>query len=89
MVTFGQAAFNLPYISYLTVIDPVMKEKLKRTANGKHKLSTSPAVILVLSDREAFHQASEIYRGLQLLEIINKQGPSRLREPVSEFVQYI
>jgi putative NAD(P)H nitroreductase len=42
-------------------------------ANGQYKVSSPSAVILVLGNIKAFHQASNIYEGLKLLGIVNKQ----------------
>ncbi|MGE8077412.1 nitroreductase family protein [Peribacillus loiseleuriae] len=73
LVKLGPSAFNLQHTNYLTVIDPVIKEKLKKAANGQYKVSSASAVILVLGDKNAFQQAPDIYEGLKMLRVVNKQ----------------
>jgi putative NAD(P)H nitroreductase len=73
LVKLGPSAFNLQHANYLTVIDPVIKEKLKKAANGQYKVTSASTVILVLGDKEAFGQAPAIYEGLKMLGIVNKQ----------------
>ena len=73
LVKLGPSAFNLQHTNYVVVSDPEKKQKLKNAANGQYKIESSSAVILVLGDKEAFQQAADIYKGLNLLGIINKQ----------------
>ncbi|MEC2077920.1 nitroreductase family protein [Metabacillus fastidiosus] len=73
LVKLSPSAFNLQHTNYITIIDAAIKEKLRKAANGQYKISSASAVILVLGDKKAFHQASEIYEGLKMLGIINKQ----------------
>ncbi|MGG3927294.1 nitroreductase family protein [Metabacillus fastidiosus] len=73
LVKLSPSAFNLQHTNYITIIDPSIKEKLRKAANGQYKISSASAVILVLGDKKAFHRASEIYEGLKMLGIINKQ----------------
>lgn len=73
LVKLGPSAFNLQHTNYVVVSDPDKKQKLKAAANGQYKVESSSAVILVLGDKEAFQQAADIYKGLNLLGIINKQ----------------
>jgi putative NAD(P)H nitroreductase len=73
LVKLGPSAFNLQHTNYLTVIDPVIKEKVKKAANGQYKVTSASAVILVLGDKKVFQQASDIYEGLKMLGIVNKQ----------------
>ncbi|AIF67449.1 NAD(P)H nitroreductase [Terribacillus saccharophilus] len=73
LVKLGPSAFNLQHTNYVVVSDPDKKQKLKVAANGQYKVESSSAVILVLGDKEAFQQAADIYKGLNLLGIINKQ----------------
>ncbi|MCM3225816.1 nitroreductase family protein [Terribacillus saccharophilus] len=73
LVKLGPSAFNLQHTNYVVVSDPEKKQKLKVAANGQYKVESSSAVILVLGDKEAFQQAADIYKGLNLLGIINKQ----------------
>ena len=46
LVKLGPSAFNLQHTNYLTVIDPVIKEKLKKAANGQYKVTSASAVDL-------------------------------------------
>ncbi len=73
LVKLGPSAFNLQHTHYFTVLDPETKKSLHRAANGQHKVLTSSAVVVVLGDKKAFHQAAQIYEGLKLLGIVNKQ----------------
>ncbi|MFS0559372.1 nitroreductase family protein [Terribacillus sp. 179-K 1B1 HS] len=73
LVKLGPSAFNLQHTNYVVVLDQVKKQKLKDAANGQYKVESSSAVILVLGDKQAFHQAADIYKGLNLLGVINKQ----------------
>ncbi|MGG1592347.1 nitroreductase family protein [Terribacillus saccharophilus] len=73
LVKLGPSAFNLQHTNYVVVSDPEKKQKLKNAANGQYKVESSSAVILVLGDKQAFQQAADIYKGLNLLGIINKQ----------------
>lgn len=73
LVKLGPSAFNLQHTNYVVVSDPEKKQKLKDAANGQYKIESSSAVILVLGDKQAFQQAADIYKGLNLLGIINKQ----------------
>jgi putative NAD(P)H nitroreductase len=73
LVKLGPSAFNLQHTNDVTVMDPTMKGKLKLAANGQYKVSSASAVILVLGNIKAFHQASNIYEGLKMLGIVNKQ----------------
>ncbi|WNS75731.1 nitroreductase family protein [Bacillus sp. DTU_2020_1000418_1_SI_GHA_SEK_038] len=73
LVKLAPSAFNLQHTKYVTVIDQAMKENLRKAANGQYKVSSASAVILVLGDKQAYQQAPEIYAGLKMLGIVNKQ----------------
>ncbi|PAF19223.1 nitroreductase family protein [Terribacillus saccharophilus] len=73
LVKLGPSAFNLQHTNYVVVLDSEKKQKLKEAANGQYKVESSSAVILVLGDKQAFEQAADIYKGLNLLGVINKQ----------------
>ncbi|MFB1097362.1 MULTISPECIES: nitroreductase family protein [Terribacillus] len=73
VVKLGPSAFNLQHTNYVVVLDPEKKQKMKDAANGQYKVESSSAVILVLGDKQAFEQAADIYQGLNLLGVINKQ----------------
>lgn len=73
LVKLGPSAFNLQHTRYVTVVDPDLKEKVRKAANGQYKVSSASAVIFVVGDKKAYQQAPEIYEGLQLLGIVNKQ----------------
>ncbi|WP_226530280.1 nitroreductase family protein [Metabacillus niabensis] len=73
LVKLAPSAFNLQHTKYVTVIDPVVKEKIREAAYGQYKVSSSSAVIIVLGDKKAFQLASDIYAGLKMLGIVNKQ----------------
>ncbi|UOQ48225.1 nitroreductase family protein [Gracilibacillus caseinilyticus] len=73
LVKLGPSAFNLQHTNYITVLDKDKKEMLQVAANGQYKVLSSSAVIIVLGDKNAFHQTAEIYEGLKLLGIVNKQ----------------
>lgn len=73
LVKFGPSAFNLQHSNYLVVSDPAMKEKLYEAAYSQHKIISSSAVVIVLGDKKAFQQASQLYEGMKLLKIITNQ----------------
>lgn len=73
LVKLGPSAFNLQHTSYITVMDPDLKEKVRKAANGQYKVSSASAVIFVIGDKKAYQQTAEIYEGLKLLGIVNKQ----------------
>lgn len=73
LVKLGPSAFNLQHTHYVTVLNPEVKEKLRKAANGQYKVHSASAVVLVLGDKEAYHDAAKIYEGLLLLGILNKQ----------------
>ncbi|WP_102275323.1 nitroreductase family protein [Cytobacillus massiliigabonensis] len=73
LVKLGPSAFNLQHTRYITVLEPDLKEEVRKAANGQYKVSSASAVIFVVGDKKAYQQASEIYEGLKLLGIVNKQ----------------
>lgn len=73
LVKLGPSAFNLQHTNYVTVFDQETKKRIQQAANGQYKVNSSSAVVIVLGDKNAFHQAADIYKGLQLLGIINEQ----------------
>jgi len=72
-VKLAPSAFNLQHTKYIVVTDPDMKEEIRKAANGQYKVKTASAVILVLGNKEAYKNAAEIYEGLMMLGIVNKQ----------------
>lgn len=87
LVKLGPSAFNLQHSKYLAVIDPHIKVKLREAAYGQYKVSSASAVILVLGDKKAFHQAPKIYEGLQMLGIVNKQEYDHMVEDTITFYE--
>ncbi|TCJ01661.1 nitroreductase family protein [Cytobacillus praedii] len=73
LVKLGPSAFNLQHTKYITVLDPDLKEQVRKAANGQYKVSSASAVVFVVGDKNAYQQAPEIYEGLKLLGIVNKQ----------------
>ncbi len=73
LVKMGPSAFNLQHTDYLVVMDPEVKEGVKKAANGQYKVGTASAVIIVLGDKEAFKDAARIYEGLLMLGMLSKQ----------------
>ena len=73
IVKLAPSAFNLQHTNYITVLDKEKKNMLHEAANGQYKILSSSAVIIVLGDKRAFHQAKDIYEGLKLLGVLNKQ----------------
>ena len=87
IVKLAPSAFNLQHTKYLVVIDPVMKEKMRKAANGQYKVKSASAVILVLGDRNAFYNATEIYEGLNMLGIVSKQEYDHLVSDTISFYE--
>lgn len=73
LVKLGPSAFNLQHSNYVAVSDPVIKERLREAANRQYKVFSASAVIIVLGDKQAHHQAATIYEGLKTLGVVNKQ----------------
>ncbi|WBL17113.1 nitroreductase family protein [Sutcliffiella sp. NC1] len=87
LVKFGPSAFNLQHSHYVTVLDENKKEQLREAANGQYKVSTASAVIIVLGDKKAYKQASEIYEGLKMLGIVNKQEYDHMVQDTVSFYE--
>lgn len=87
MIKLGPSAFNLQHTNYITVIDPVIKESLQKAAYGQYKVLSSSAVILLLGDKMAFQQASQIYEGLKMLGMVNKQEYDQMVNDTVSFYQ--
>lgn len=73
LVKLGPSAFNLQHVKYIAVTDEKKKDGLQKAAYGQYKVKSASAVIIVTGDRTAYKQAAEIYEGLKLLGIVNKQ----------------
>lgn len=73
LVKLSPSAFNLQHTNYVTVMDPGVKEQLRKAAFGQYKLYSASVVVVVLGDKNAFQNAAKIYEGLQMLGIVNKQ----------------
>lgn len=87
LVKFGPSAFNLQHSHYVTVLDENKKEQLREAANGQYKVSSASAVIIVLGDKKAYKQASEIYEGLKMLGIVNKQEYDHMVQDTVSFYE--
>ena len=73
LLKLAPSAFNLQHAHYVSVINPEVKEKLKEAAYGQYKVQSASAVILVLGDKKAYHNAAKINEGLHMLGIVSKQ----------------
>ncbi|MEM1504056.1 nitroreductase family protein [Domibacillus sp. 8LH] len=87
LVKLGPSAFNLQHTKYITVMDPELKEKIRTAAYGQYKVSSASAVIIVLGDKGAFKQASQLYEGLKMLGIVNKQEYDQMVEDTVSFYE--
>lgn len=87
LVKLGPSAFNLQHAKYITVIDPAMKEKIRAAAYGQYKVSSASAVVIVLGNKQAYKQASDIYEGLKLLGIVNKQEYDQMVDDTVSFYE--
>ncbi|AST91288.1 nitroreductase family protein [Sutcliffiella cohnii] len=87
LVKFGPSAFNLQHSHYVTVVDQNKKEQLREAANGQYKVSSASAVIIVLGDKKAYKQAPEIYEGLKMLGIVNKQEYDHMVQDTVSFYE--
>lgn len=86
-VALAPSAFNLQHTKYVTVLDPDVKEKLKQAANGQYKVFSSSAVLLVLGDKQAYQQAADIYEGLKVLGVLNKQEYDHMVQDTVSFYE--
>lgn len=73
LVKMAPSAFNLQHTNYLVVIDPELKEDVKKAAFGQYKVGVASAVIIVLGDKTAFKETERIYEGLLMLGVLSKQ----------------
>lgn len=87
LVKLGPSAFNLQHTKYITVMDPAMKEKIRAAAYGQYKVSSASAVIIVLGNKQAYKQAADIYEGLKLLGIVNKQEYDQMVDDTVSFYE--
>ncbi|WNS78079.1 nitroreductase family protein [Domibacillus sp. DTU_2020_1001157_1_SI_ALB_TIR_016] len=87
LVKLGPSAFNLQHTKYITVMEPELKEKIRTAAYGQYKVSSASAVVIVLGDKGAFKQASQIYEGLKMLGIVNKQEYDQMVEDTVSFYE--
>ncbi|MFK3811749.1 nitroreductase family protein [Bacillus halotolerans] len=86
-VALAPSAFNLQHTKYVTVLDPDVKEKLKQATNGQYKVFSSSAVLLVLGDKQAYQQAADIYEGLKVLGVLNKQEYDHMVQDTVSFYE--
>ncbi|MCY7781671.1 MULTISPECIES: nitroreductase family protein [unclassified Bacillus (in: firmicutes)] len=86
-VALAPSAFNLQHTKYVAVLEPDVKEKLKQAANGQYKVLSSSAVLLVLGDKQAYQQAADIYEGLKMLGILNKQEYDHMVQDTVSFYE--
>lgn len=85
LVKLAPSAFNLQHTKYIAVLDEDTKTSLQKAANGQYKVKSSSAVIMVLGDKKAFHQAAKIYEGLKLLEIVSEQEYEDMVDDTTSF----
>lgn len=87
IVKLAPSAFNLQHTKYVSIFDPVIKEKLKESAYGQYKVSSASAVIVVLGDKKAYEKTAEIYESLKMLGVVNKQEYDALVHDTMSFYQ--
>jgi putative NAD(P)H nitroreductase len=87
LVKLAPSAFNLQHTNYLVVLNPELKEEVKKAAYGQHKVSTASAVIVVLGNKKAYQEAARIYEGLLMLEIVNKQEFDQMVQDTVSFYE--
>ncbi|QPA31123.1 nitroreductase family protein [Thermaerobacillus caldiproteolyticus] len=87
LVKLAPSAFNLQHTNYLVVLNPELKEEVKKAAYGQHKVSTASAVIVVLGDKKAYREAARIYEGLLLLGVLNKQEFDQMVQDTVSFYE--
>ena len=73
LLKLAPSAYNLQHANYITVMNPEVKDKLMEAANGQYKVHSASAVILVLGDKKAFHDAAKLNEGLLMLGVLNQQ----------------
>ncbi|WP_144522290.1 nitroreductase family protein [Bacillus pumilus] len=72
-VKMAPSAFNLQHTQYVVVQTEGLKEQVREAAFGQYKVHSASAAIIVLGDPKAYQQAGNIYEGLKMLGILNKQ----------------
>ncbi|KRG14677.1 nitroreductase family protein [Lederbergia galactosidilytica] len=87
LVKLGPSAFNLQHTNYMVVLDVETKERLQKAANGQYKVFSSSAVIIVTGDKNAYQHTAEIYQGLKMLGIVNKQEYDHMVNDTVSFYQ--
>lgn len=87
LVKLAPSAYNLQHTHYITVMDEEVKKGMHKAAGGQHKILSASAVIAVLGDKKAFHHAPEIYEGLKMLGILNKQEYDHLVHDAMSFYE--
>lgn len=70
-VKLAPSAFNLQHTEYITVLNPDVKEQLRKAAYGQYKVHSSSAVIIVTSDRYAYKKTEKLNEGMKNLGMIN------------------
>ncbi len=74
LARLAPSAYNLQHTHYKVVSDEGLKEKIRDAAYGQYKIHTASAVIVVLGDKNAYLQASEIYSGLKMLGAMSEDA---------------
>jgi putative NAD(P)H nitroreductase len=67
------SAYNLQHTHYKVIADENLKEEIRKGAYGQYKIHSASAVIVVLGDKHAYLQASEIYGGLKMLGAMSQE----------------
>jgi putative NAD(P)H nitroreductase len=73
LVKFAPSAFNLQHAHYVVVTDRHKQEQLYEAANKQYKVKSASAVIMVLGDLQAHHDAPAINEGLLNLGILDQR----------------
>ncbi|OKP82495.1 NAD(P)H nitroreductase [Paenibacillus helianthi] len=73
LARLAPSAYNLQHAHYKVVANEELKEKVREAAYGQYKIHTASAVIVVLGDKHAYLQASEIYSGLKMLGAMSEE----------------
>lgn len=82
---FAPSAFNLQHTHYITVTDPVLKEKVYEAAYKQYKVKTASAALLVLGDLQAYQQVGPLNEGFLNLGILSKQEYDFTVESITQF----
>ncbi|MCK1974014.1 nitroreductase family protein [Bacillus safensis] len=87
-VKLAPSAFNLQHTQYVVVQTEELKEQVREAAFGQYKVHSASAAIIVLGDPNAYEHAGDIYEGLKMLGILNKQQYEEMvRETMSFYEQ--